>query len=229
MLTTGVKWLLIANVGMFLVQFVLYFGFGIGLDFLKLTPSQTVRGFIWQPFSYMFLHSVGGASHVLWNMVSLFFTGPMLEASWGRNTFLRYWLWCGAGTGILVIAASYLTGTESISTIGCSGAIFGLLIAYGILYPDILFFGIIKAKWFVLILGTVQIIDGIAQRSSAVSYVAHLGGMLVGYLLIRTGFFGKRRGPDIDPFAVAQGWYRDWKLARAKRKFEVYMRKQGRQ
>ena len=71
------------------------------------------------------------------------------------------------------------------ATIGCSGALFGVLIAYAILFPDVLFFGVIKAKWFVTIIGAVNLLDGIASRNAGVSHVAHLGGMLFGWLLIR--------------------------------------------
>jgi len=227
-LPLGVKWLLILNTAIFLIQFALYHGFGIGLNFLKLTPEQTVRGFVWQPLTYLFLHSAVDVSHVLWNMVSLFFMGPMLEGSWGRTTFLKYYVYCGAGAGVSVVIASFLMGGRDLPTVGASGALFGLLIAYGVLYPDVMFFGVIKAKWFVLIWGAVQFLNGIAARNSGVSYVAHLGGMLAGYLLIRFGFLGRRRGPEFDPLAAASNWYREWRLARARRKFEVYMRKQGR-
>jgi membrane associated rhomboid family serine protease len=227
-LTLGVKWLLIANTAIFLIQFALFHGLGVGLNFLKLTPEQTVHGFLWQPLTYMFLHSATDVSHVLWNMVSLFLMGPMLEGSWGRTTFLKYYVYSGVGAGVCVVIASYVMGGRDLPTVGASGALFGLLIAYGVLYPDVLFFGVIKAKWFALIWGAVQFLNLIAARSSGVSFIAHLGGMLAGYLLIRFGFLGRRRGPEIDPFAMANNWYREWKLARAKRKFEVYMRKQGR-
>src|SRR5262245_8244607 len=82
-LPIGVKWLLISNIGIFLLQFVLYQTAGIMLNFLKLIPVQTVGGYLWQPVTYMFLHDVHSTTHILWNMISLFFTGPMLEQHWG--------------------------------------------------------------------------------------------------------------------------------------------------
>lgn len=224
LLTFGVKWLIIINVAIFLIQFFAFHFLGIQFQFLKLIPTQTVTGSIWQPFTYMFLHDVGGVMHILLNMLSLFFTGPMLESHWGTPRFLKFYLLCGVGAGVCVIIASYLAGVESIPTIGCSGAIFGILIAYAVLFPDILFFGIIKAKWFVLILGAINLLDYIAARNAGVSHVAHLGGMLVGWLLIKFGFL-KRGGAD--PFAWIEKQYREWKLSRARRKFEVYMKKQS--
>jgi membrane associated rhomboid family serine protease len=223
LLPAGVKWLLIGNTAIFLFQFVLYHAAGISLGFLKLIPGQTVTGFLWQPVTYMFLHDVQGATHILWNMLSLFFTGPMLEMHWGTQRFLKYYFLCGIGAGLCVIVASFIAGAEGIATIGCSGAIFGLLIAYGVLFPDVLFFGIIKAKWFVTIMGAINIIDAIAARHSGVSHIAHLGGMLIGYLLIRFGLLG-RMSKSQDPFVWLNTQYKNWKLARARKKFEVYMR-----
>ncbi len=221
----GVKWLLIANTAIFLLQFVLYHAAGISLSFLKLIPAQTVTGFVWQPVSYMFLHDVHGATHILWNMISLFFTGPMLEMHWGTQRFLKYYFLCGIGAGICVMIASFLAGTPGIATLGASGALFGVLLAYGVLFPDVLFFGVIKAKWFVTIMGAINLIDGIASRNAGVSHIAHLGGMLIGYLIIRFGFLGRTSRSAPDPFTWMQTQYKNYKLARARKKFEVYMRK----
>jgi membrane associated rhomboid family serine protease len=224
----GVKWLLISNIAIFLLQFILYQGAGIQLSFLKLVPAQTVSGYIWQPFTYMFLHDVHGATHILWNMISLFFTGPMLEMHWGTQRFLKYYFLCGIGAGLCVVIASFLVGTPGIATLGCSGALFGVLVAYGVLFPDVLFFGVIKAKWFVIIIGGINLIDGIASHNAGVSHVAHLGGMLIGYLLIRFGFLGRISSKPADPIAWAQAQYKRYKLARARKKFEVYMRNNSR-
>jgi membrane associated rhomboid family serine protease len=224
----GVKWLLISNTAIFLLQFVLYQGAGISLNFLKLIPAQTVTGYIWQPVSYMFLHDVHGATHILWNMISLFFTGPMLETHWGTQRFLKYYFLCGIGAAICVIIASFLVGTPGIATLGCSGALFGVLIAYAVLFPDVLFFGVIKAKWFVTIIGAINLIDGIAARNAGVSHVAHLGGMLIGYLLIRFGFLRRTGKTSPDPITWLKSQYKSYKLARARKKFEVYMRNNSR-
>jgi len=226
-LPSGVKWLLISNIAIFLIQFILYQGANITLNFLKLIPAQTVSGYIWQPVTYLFLHDVHGATHILWNMISLFFTGPMLEMHWGTDRFLKYYFLCGIGAGLCVITASFLLGTPGVATLGCSGALFGVLVAYGVLFPDVLFFGVIKAKWFVVIIGAINLIDGIASHNAGVSHVAHLGGMAIGYLLIRFGFLG-RVSRSTDPIAWARAQYKSYKLARARKKFEVYMRNNSR-
>jgi membrane associated rhomboid family serine protease len=222
-LPVGVKWLLISNTAFFLLQFILFHAASIPLNLLKLIPVQTVSGFLWQPFTYMFMHDVHGAMHIFWNMVSLFFTGPMLEMHWGTKRFLKYYFLCGIGAALCVIVASFMVGAQGTATLGASGALFGVLIAYGLLFPDVLFFGIIKAKWFVTIIGAINLIDGIASRNAGVSHVAHLGGMLIGFLLIRFGFLG-RASRSTDPISWLQGQYKSWKLARARKKFEVYMR-----
>lgn len=227
-LPVGVKWLLISNTAIFLLQFVLYHFAGIPLNALKLIPSQTVSGYLWQPFTYMFLHDVHGATHILWNMISLFFTGPMLEMHWGTQRFLKYYFLCGVGAGLCVLVASFVFGAQNTATLGASGALFGILVAYGVLFPDVLFFGVIKAKWFVTIIGAINLIDGIASRNAGVSHVAHLGGMLIGFLLIRFGFIGRMRRAGFDPFSWIEQQYRNYKLARARKKFEVYMRNQTR-
>lgn len=228
MLPSGVKWLLIITTAFFLLQFVLYRAAGLPLNFLKLIPLQTVNGFIWQPFTYLFLHDVHGSGHILWNMISLFFTGPMLEYHWGTARFLKYYFLCGIGAGFCVIIASFIVGTPSIATIGCSGALFGVLAAYGVLFPDVMFFGVIKAKWFVLIIGAVNLIDGFANSNGGVSYVAHLGGMAIGFVLIRFGFLAGASRNTWDPVSWANDRYRSWKLARNRKKFEVYMKNQSR-
>lgn len=221
---TGLKWLLIANIGVFLIQFLLYYTIRFEFRHLKLIPFETVTGFLWQPFTYMFLHDVNSTNHIFWNMVSLFFTAQIPETSWGTQRFLKYYLYCGVGAAICVIVAAFVMGTPAIATVGASGAIFGILIAYYLVFPNVLFFGVIKAKWFVLIIGSIQILDGIASGNSRVSYVAHLGGMLAGYLLIKFGFL-QSRSSAVDPASWLSVKWKEWRLARARRKFEVYMRR----
>ncbi len=152
----------------------------------------------------------------------------MLEMHWGTPRFLKYYFLCGIGAGLCVIIASFLVGASGTATLGASGALFGILVAYGVLFPDVLFFGVIKAKWFVTIIGAINLIDVIASRNAGVSHVAHLGGMLIGFLLIRFGFLGRISSRGFDPFAWANTQYKNWKLARARKKFEVYMRNQSR-
>lgn len=229
LITPGVKWLLISNTAIFVFSFLgLRFG-GITLDAFKLVPEQVFSGAIWQLLTYQFLHDVHGFSHILFNMASLFFTGPMLESTWGTNRFLRYYLLCGIGAGLIVVLVSVPFQAMDSRTIGCSGSLFGLLIAYGVLFPDILFFGAIKAKYFVMIFGAMSLLGSLDGGNGGVSYVAHLGGMIVGYALIRSGVLrslGNSRS-RFDPMAWAEDRYKSWKLHRARRKFQVYMKRKG--
>lgn len=227
----GVKWLLIVNFGLFVLNF-LTAGHSIGAIFgpLGLVPGMVVNSFaFWQPFTYMFLHSTSDLWHVLFNMLTLWMFGVQLEARWGTREFLRYYFLCGIGAGICVILANYLYGTPDVRVIGASGAIYGLLLAYAVFYPDapILFAFIfpMKAKYFVIILGAIAFLMSARGGGGTVSHVAHLGGMLVGWLYLRGNKTKSRL--SLDPVGYAQRQYQDWKLKRAKRKFEVYLRKQS--
>jgi len=224
----GVKWLLIANT----VAFVLYFlsygtSVGILFEYLKLYPRMVTHYLaFWQPVTYLFLHA--GLWHLFFNMIALWMFGVQLEQTWGTIRFLKFYFLCGIGAGLCVVIADLLTGAPNIPTIGASGAIFGVLLAFGMLFPDnliwIWFLFPVKAKWFVLALGAINFLYLVKEPGSGVSHVAHLGGMLAGYLYLRSGM--RYRGPDW--ITTFQRHYRDWKMRRAKRKFEVYMKKKRR-
>jgi membrane associated rhomboid family serine protease len=222
----GVKWLLIGNVAIFLVGFFLQLGQLDGpLRHLPLTPTEVVgKFFVWQLVTYLFLH--GGIGHILWNMLALWMFGADLEGAWGTRRFLQFYFFCGIGAGICVVIANFLLpwGNPNVPTIGSSGAIFGILLAYAMLFPTrtiLMFFLIpIQVKYFVMIIGTIAFLSSF-QVNSGVSEFAHLGGLLFGYIFMKT--------PNIqfDPVAPMQRAYRDWKLQRAKKKFQVYLRKQN--
>jgi len=239
---SGVKWLLIANAAIFIVGFFAQIaGLDLGLGLFALQPAAIVDLFrnpgllklivLVQPATYMFLH--GSFGHIIWNMLALWMFGADLEQAWGTRRFIRFYFFCGIGAGLCVIALNYLLpwGNPTVPTLGSSGAIFGILIAYAMLYPNrtILFSFLIpiQVKWFVLIIGTVTLMMSF-QANSGVSSFAHLGGLLFGFLYMRS--IRKRRsavritvgGPSL------ADRYKQWKLRRAKRKFEVYMKKQGR-
>ncbi len=223
-LPPGVRWLLIVNVALFILNFVME-RLDLGAFFLplKLTPILVVgHGMIWQLVTYMFLHSTSDPFHILFNMLALWMIGAALENTWGTRRFLKYYFVCGVGAGICVIVTALLFGQGSVSTIGASGAIYGLLLAFGLLFPDAIMFLIvfpIKAKYLVMILGALALFFSLSGSQSGISNVAHLGGLLVGFLYLRA--------PMLQLDAVSlQNRYRKWKLGRAKRKFEVYMRKQ---
>jgi len=221
----GVKWLLITNVAVF----VLGFFAGLAkldrpLAYLALTPEAVVHGFyIWQLATYMFLH--GGFGHIIWNMLALWMFGADLEQVWGTRRFIQFYFFCGIGAGICVVLANYLLpwGNPSIPTIGSSGAIFGILLVYAMLFPDrdILwaFLIPIKVKYFVMIVGAIAFMASFGPNTG-VSEFAHLGGLLFGYLYVKT--------PNVrfDPAGGLRRQFNDWKLRRARKKFQVYLRKQ---
>jgi membrane associated rhomboid family serine protease len=221
----GVRWLLISNTALF----VLYFfaarvGFGAFFEPFELVPAMVVRfPALWQPFTYLFLHDPNGFSHILINMLSLWMFGVELEKTWGTKRFLTYYFVCGVGAGICVVIAGLLFGTPNVPVIGASGAILGLLMAFGLLFPDVelLFFFLfpIRAKYYVAIVGAIVFMSSFIP-SSGISNIAHLGGMVIGYFYLRF-----KVGPIKLDFIGQQ--YHQWKLQRAKKKFQVYMRKHG--
>jgi membrane associated rhomboid family serine protease len=153
-----------------------------------IVPPLVVRGYLWQPFTYMFLHSPVQISHLLLNLLILWMVGGDLERHWGGKRYLTYYLVCGAGAGVFVTVAGYLSGTN-VPTIGASGAIYGLLLAYGIIFSErtILFMLIfpMRARTLSWVLFAVAFVSAWGQSASGVSHVAHLGGMVVGYLYLK--------------------------------------------
>ena len=223
----GVKWLLIVNTVIFVIWYLGGQTVQSQMQLLALTPRLVVFSFpwfVWQLFTYMFLH--GGFGHLIFNMLTLWMFGTPLEQTWGTRRFLRYYFLCGVGAGICDTLVNVALGHRT-STIGASGAIYGLLLAFGVLFPDtkvlMSFLFPIKAKYLVMIYGAVALLSALGSGNSGVSNIAHLGGMLFGYVYLKVSLPGVRHLhlPD------ASGWYRQWKMQRAKKKFQVYMKKHG--
>jgi len=220
-----VKWLLITNISIFVLNFLTQrFGFGVYFYPFGLVPGMVVHLLaVWQLVTYMFLHDPSGFGHILFNMLTLWMFGADLERDWGTRRFLRYYFLCGIGAGVCVVAANWFAGSLGARTIGSSGAIYGLLLAFGMLYPDrvVLFSFLfpIKAKYFVMILGAIDFLSSIGASDSGVSHVAHLGGLLVGYLYLKHGRYA------LDPVAGFIRAYEAWKFRRAKRRFQRYVHK----
>lgn len=221
---TGVKWLLIVNSALFVLYFfAVRTGVGSWFHDLSLWPRAVLTvPAIWQLFTYMFLHDPYGFAHILFNMLALWMFGSDLEWDWGTKRFLQYYFLCGVGAGVSVVVANLLVGSLDSRTIGASGAIYGLLLAYGVLYPDrIVLFSFlfpIKAKYFVMIIGAIAFLSSIGASGGGVSHVAHLGGMVFGFVFLK-----RRRLQVIPPIPVGR-WYHRWKMQRARKKFEVYIR-----
>jgi membrane associated rhomboid family serine protease len=193
-------------------------------DFIRwfgVVPQDTAFGFrLWQPLTYLFLHA--GFLHLFFNMFGLWMFGVPLERDWGGRRFLRYYLLTGVGAGVLNVIVSLLWGgaTAAVPTIGASGAIYGILLAFGLLYPHtpilIWFLFPIPARVFVLIFGALAFLSALQGPGTGISHISHLGGMLFGFLLLRGRWLYHR----------ALNRYVDWKLKQARRKFEVYLREE---
>jgi rhomboid family protein len=148
----------------------------------------------WQMVSYAFLH--GGITHLLLNMYALWMFGTPLELRWGARRFAIFYFTCVVGAALahlLVAQISLAHGGPDYPVIGASGGVFGLLLAFGLLYPDvtlILLFPPIplKARWLVLGYGALELVTGVTGTAAGVAHFAHLGGMLTGYLLLRSGW-----------------------------------------
>ncbi|MDH5832027.1 rhomboid family intramembrane serine protease [Luteimonas sp. M1R5S18] len=191
------KALLIANCGVFVLQLLL----GPALDALMLWPwlppevaPYAPHGFMpWQLLTHGFMHSPSNIAHLLFNMLALLMFGAQLEYAWGQKRFLTYFLVCVVGAGLcqlLVVSWSVRNGGGYYPTVGASGGVFGLLLAYGMLFPNQRVMLLIppvpmKARTLVIVYGLIELVLGITGTQSGVAHFAHLGGMLFGWLLIR--------------------------------------------
>jgi membrane associated rhomboid family serine protease len=224
----AVKWLLIGNFAIFVLFFflALYGSFGPIVRLLGVSSAGFLRGMIWQPFTYMFLHDPTGFGHILFNMLALWMFGADLERDWGARQFLRYYVLCGVGAGLCDIIVNLALGRSSGPTIGSSGAIYGILMAFGLLYPTrTVYFSFlfpIQARYFVVIMGAIAFLSSF-QPNSAVSHIAHLGGMVFGYVYLRM------RRQRLNVGWNVMSYYQQWRRRRAQKKFEVYMRKLDRE
>lgn len=153
--------------------------------------------FIWKPWqlvTYMFMH--GGFGHLFFNMYTLFIFGSVLENVWGTKKFLTFYFVTGIGAALVNIGVQYLTGSFAL-TVGASGAIYGILMGYAMLYPDSMLTLVLppvsmKAKWFVLIFAGIELLLGISNNpADNVAHFAHLGGLIFAFLLLM--FWKKRR------------------------------------
>lgn len=187
-LTPIVKILMIVCAAVWLAQLLLLKWVNLGV-YLGLVPALVVRGWVWQPATYMFLHAPLDIFHLLFNMLMLWMFGGELERHWGSRSFLRYYLVCGIGAGLLAVPYNYLVGEPTIPTIGASGAVFGLMMAYGMVFSErtVLFMLLfpMKARTMAIILFAVTFFYLVTSRGGGVSHIAHLGGALVGLLYLK--------------------------------------------
>jgi membrane associated rhomboid family serine protease len=234
--TKAVTWLLGINTAFYLLKLLsgLVFGEllvrGFLLQYLALTPALVIQhGWVWQLATYSFLHFEFW--HWFGNMIGLWMFGSAMESAWGRRRFLELYFVGVVGAAVTTVVLSYahVLSNPLTPTIGASGGVFAILIAFGILFAEseimmIPFPFMIKAKYFVGILIVITLAFAMTGGGN-VAYVAHLGGLFFGWLYVRRGpkpalvnvGFSERY------YGLRNSYYR-WKRRRAARKFEVYMR-----
>ncbi len=217
-ITPAVKWIIIANVAVFVVTF--FFAEPV-FQYFGLIPKLVFeKGWIWQLGTYMFLHA--NPMHILLNMLGVWMFGVTLERRWGTTFFSKYYAITGLGAGLTAVLVSLLPFEATrpaydSATIGASGALFGLLVAFAIYYPHqpilLMMLFPIPARIFVMIFGGLALLYTI-QGGRGVSDTAHLGGLVTGYLYLKNGRGGM--------LAEVKYRYLKWKMNRLRRKFDVY-------
>jgi membrane associated rhomboid family serine protease len=225
-LTKVTKALIIVSVTAYFVDFILTnLGFRIGdlaiSQVFGLVPAYVLdRGWVWQFVTYIFLH--GHPFHLLLNMLILWYFGAEIEMRLGEGRFLRYFFLCGVGAGVfnfLVNVAFVNAHVLDNPIIGASGAIFGILAAYGIFFGDryflVFFLFPLKARYFVLVIAAIELIMGVqGNPQDNVAHFAHLGGMLVGGAYIWFRYVRPTKGSG-------GGAKRDWEREQLKKKFTL--------
>ena len=224
-ITPAVRTIIIANVVVYLLS--LFVADPI-IEFFGLTPSDVLLKLrVWQLVTYLFLHSPTQFAHILFNMLYVWMFGVDLEERWGTRNFVKYYFITGIGAGVSMILVSLLPfdatrASFTTVTIGASGAVYGILLAWALLYPhrQILFMLIfpLPSRVFVAIMGGIAFLSSLSAARSPVAHVAHLGGLVVGYLYLR--------GPkNLRPSDLRLEWrYRltKWRMERMRRKFNVH-------
>ena len=225
-ISTALKALIGVNVVMFVVQVAL----PITTELFGLHPAWIIHArstvapehslWVWQVATYMFLH--GGIFHIVFNMLALWMFGAELERMWGTRYFLKFYLATGIGAGVLTVLFSLLPlgfarQLQYANVIGASGAIYGLLLAYALYFPDrpiyMYFVFPIPAKIFVAIMGGIAFLSSLSE-AGGVANATHLGGLLVGYVFLKSA--------RMDPIAELKCRFYKWKINRVRKKFDVY-------
>jgi membrane associated rhomboid family serine protease len=216
-LTPYLKMIMIVCGAVWLLQVILSFaGFTLaGKAFEQIfgvVPALVIKGFVWQPLTYIFLHSPLDPLHLILNMLFIWMFGGELERHWGSRAFLRYFIVCGVGAGVFITIWGFIVGAETTTTIGASGALFGLIIAFGMIFADrtVLFMLIfpMKARTMAMILFGITFFFTIRGPGGVVSHAGHLGGALTGFLYLK-------RAWRIGDF------YRELKWSVRRRRFKV--------
>jgi membrane associated rhomboid family serine protease len=249
--TRAVKTLILINVAVFLAMLLIRLtvpSLQLYAElFFYLRPAAVIHGQIWQLVTYAFFH--GGISHILFNMLGLWMFGSQFEMDYGSRRFYEFYFWCVIGAALTTIAvgavgllslhllpamplSGLLASVWASATLGASGGVYGVLLAFGILHGDqqIYLFPIpigIKARYFVAILMLIVFVEAFSG-SNGVAEFAHLGGALFAWIYIRyIPRYGLQTAASEGVFGLRNRYYR-WKRRKAAKKFEVYMRKNKR-
>jgi membrane associated rhomboid family serine protease len=211
--TYYVQILLLVNIAVFICQLLLEIPFGYALmppggtpvlEWLTYSTDRLFQGWIWLPFTYMFLH--GGLSHLFFNMIQLYFFGPEVERTLGTRQFLRFYLFCGV-MGALANVVAWAVWGSSAPVLGASGAILGVLVAFAVIDPDREIFLIplpfpITARALIIFLVIINLLNAWSERSG-IAVATHFGGMIAGYAYMK-----------FRPLLLQQSWQRRGKNVR---------------
>jgi membrane associated rhomboid family serine protease len=216
-LSLALKVLIASNVVMFLITSIVR---GV-VPYLGLVPTLVLHRFwVWQVATYMFLH--GGIFHIVFNMLALWMFGAELERIWGTRYFLKFYFVTGIGAGILTVLFSTLPfgfaqQIQQSIVIGASGAVYGLMLAYALYFPDrpiyMYFVFPIPARIFVAIMGAIAFFSSLSE-TGGVANATHLGGLVVAYLFLKSA--------KMHPLSEVKYRYLKWKINRVRKKFDVY-------
>jgi membrane associated rhomboid family serine protease len=219
-MTPAVRALVFANVGGFVLTF---FAPALIVDLFGLRPAAVVTQLqVWRLATYLFIHDPSGFTHILFNMLALWMFGVDLERRWGTRGFLRYYAITGVGAGVATVLISLLPFdvTRAIwaaNTIGASGAIYGLLLAWALLFPhrNILFMFIfpLPARAAALLMGAMAFFSAVSGTNGSVAEATHLSGFLIGWFYLK--------GPRNLRLEV-QYRLTKWRMDRMRRRFNVH-------
>jgi membrane associated rhomboid family serine protease len=187
LILNGISFIFLLNAsGMVFESFALW---PLGLSGEEIFEGIAPSFQFWQLITYSFLH--GGIFHLLLNMYALWLFGSRIEYAWGSKAFVIYYFTCVVGAGLvqLFVSSQGVSEGDIYPTVGASGGVFGLLLAFALTFPNerlMLIFPpiILKAKWFVLIFATIELYLGVTGTLAGIAHFAHLGGMLFGFLLL---------------------------------------------
>ncbi len=216
--TPAIKAIIITNVVAFIASLILpSITLGLGMR-----PADVVgRLFLWQLVTYMFLH--GGIFHILFNMLALWMFGVELERMWGSRAFTKYYFVSGVGAALTTLILSFtpLAFADQLYyslTIGASGAVYGVLLAYAMYFPNrpiyIYFVFPIPARYFVMIMGAISLLSSMNGPGGGIAHTTHLGGLVAGYLYLK--------GVRINVLSEIKYRYLKWRINRMRRRFDVY-------